>query len=519
MKNVSAFVQSFRKRKVVSTLGILATLAIGILIGTLVSRGVRASQEQSKNPDARQIELPSPVTLSTTFSKIAKEVAPSVVNINTESTMRPMSRQRQAPPGGGGQGQDPFGDFFDRFFQFGPPGQEQPEFRQRSLGSGMIVDKNGYILTNEHVVSRADKIKVKLLDDPKLYDAKVVGTDRDTDLAIIKIEADHPLPAVKIGNSNGLNVGDWVLAVGSPFGLDESITAGIISAKGRDLGSQFQRFIQTDAAINPGNSGGPLVNMAGEVIGINTAIATGTGSYAGVGFALPSNVAADVYNQIVKAGKVTRGSIGVTFQPEQSPVLLRSFGTDRGVVITGIQPNGPAEKAGLQRGDVIVSVEGAPVKDGDDLVAKVASKPVGESVTLKYLRDRQEREAKVTIADRNKVFADLLGSAEDAGKPPEGTEAKFGVTIQNLTADIAGRLGIEGAKGVVVTGVDPDSFADEIGLERGDVILEINQQPLKDVDDVVSIQKKLKAKSDVVFLVQRNQGGQSLTLYLAGTLP
>ena len=518
MKNVSAFFQSFRKRKAVSTLGILATLAIGILIGTLVSRGVRASQEQSKNPDARQIELPSPVTLSTTFSIIAKEVAPSVVNINTESTVRPVSRQRQMPPGGG-QGQDPFGDFFDRFFQFGPQGQEQPDFKQRSLGSGMIIDKNGYILTNSHVISRADKIKVKLLDDPKLYEAKVVGTDRETDVAVIKIEADRPLPAVKIGNSNGMNVGDWVLAVGSPFGLEETLTAGIVSAKGRDLGSQFQRFIQTDAAINPGNSGGPLVNMAGEVIGINTAIATGTGSYAGVGFALPSNVAADVYNQIVKGGKVTRGSIGVTFQPEQSSVLLRSFGTEHGVVITGIQPDGPAEKAGLQRGDVILSVDGEPIKEGDGLVAKVASKPVGESVTLKYLRDRQEREAKVTIADRTKVFADLLGSAEDAGAPQEGTDAKFGVTIQNITPEIASRLGMEGTKGVAVTGVDPDSFAEEIGLQRGDVILEINHQPVKDVDDVVSIQKKLKEKSDVVFLVQRNQGGQSLTLYLAGTLP
>ncbi|MBI3896577.1 MAG: Do family serine endopeptidase [Acidobacteria bacterium] len=524
MSNVSAFLQTVRKRKTVSTIAILATLAVGILIGTVVSRGVRASQAQSKFSDAQQIELPSPVTLSTTFSKIAKEVAPSVVNINTESTVRPMSRQRQTPPGGGqgpgGQGQDPFGDFFERFFQFGPFGQETPEFRQRSLGSGVIVDKNGYILTNGHVVSRASKIKVKLLDDPKLYDAKVVGIDEDTDMAVIKIEADHPLPAVKIGNSDGLSVGDWVLAVGSPFGLEETLTAGIVSAKGRDLGSQFQRFIQTDAAINPGNSGGPLVNMAGEVVGINTAIATGTGSYAGVGFALPSNVAADVYNQLIKSGKVTRGSIGVTFQPEQSSVLLRSFGADHGVVITGIQPGGPAEKAGLQRGDVILSVDGKVIKDGDDLVSQVASKPVGQSVALKYMRDRQEREAKVAIADRSKVFADLLGSQEEQGiGPSEGTEAKFGITIQNLTPDIANRLGLKGTQGVVVTGVDQDSFADEIGVQRGDVVLEINREPVQDVDDVVTIQKKLKEKSDVVFLIQRNQGGQTITLYLAGILP
>ncbi|MBI4460666.1 MAG: Do family serine endopeptidase [Acidobacteria bacterium] len=518
MKNLRSLYQGFRTRKAVSLAAILATLTIGILFGTLISRGVRASQ--AKASGAQAIELPSPMTLSTTFGKIAKEIAPAVVNINTESSIRPVSRFRQMPPGGGQGQQDPFSEFFERFFQFGPQGQEAPDLKQRSLGSGVIVDKNGFILTNGHVVNRASKIKVKLLDDPKLYDAKVVGIDRDTDLAVIKIEASRPLPVAKVGNSEGLNVGDWVLAVGSPFGLEETLTAGIVSAKGRDLGSQFQRFIQTDAAINPGNSGGPLVNMAGEVVGINTAIATGTGSYAGVGFALPSNVAADVYNQIIKEGKVTRGSIGVTFQPEQSEALLRSFGTDHGVVITGIQPSGPAEKAGIQRGDVILSVDGQPVKSGDDLVSRVASKAVGESVTLKYMRDRKEHEAKVTIADRSKVFADLLGSEEEGNpEPQDATEAKFGVTIQNMTPELASRLNIEGTKGVVVTGVDPDSFADDIGLRRGDVILEINRQPVADVDDIVSAQKKLKDKSDVVFLIQRNQGGQNITLYLAGTLP
>jgi serine protease Do len=227
------------------------------------------------------------------------------VNINTESTVRSRGfRQRGAP-----QGSDPF-DLFERFFDQGPFGMDQPDLTQRSLGSGILIDPKGYILTNNHVVGRATKIKVKIQDDPKLYDAKVVGTDTETDLAVIKIDTDHPLKSAKFGNSSGLSVGDWVLAIGSPFGLEETVTAGIVSAEGRDInGSSFQRFIQTDAAINPGNSGGPLVNMAGEVVGINTAIATGTGSYAGVGFALPSNTAIQVYNQIVKSGKVTRGSI------------------------------------------------------------------------------------------------------------------------------------------------------------------------------------------------------------------
>jgi len=221
----------------------------------------------------------------------------------------------------------------------------------------------------------------------------------------------------------------------------------------------------------------------------------------------------------VKAGKVTRGSIGVTFQTEQSDVLLRSFGTGHGVVLTGIQPGGPAEKAGLQRGDVLIAIDDQDIKAGDDLVSKVASKSVGESVTVKYIRNKKEDEAKVVIADRNKVFAELLGTEQEAGGPSEGTEARFGITIQNLTSEIATRLGIEGTSGVMVTGLENDSFAQELGIQRGDVILEINQKPVKDVDDVVAAQKSLKPKSDVVFLIQRNQAGQKMTIYLAGVLP
>ena len=516
MNSWKHFVQTIKERKAVSTLAVLFTLTVGILIGTLVSRGVRAARQQSQVSDAQQVELPSPVQLSSIFNTISKEIAPSVVNINTESTVQSRSQSRRNPRGQ----QDPFGDFFRRFFDFGPQGEPGREFRQKSLGSGVIIDPKGYILTNDHVVSKADKIKVKMMDDEKLYDAKVIGSDSETDIAVIKIEADHPLPYASVGNSEGLSVGDWVLAVGSPFGLEETVTAGIISAKGRDLGSQFQRFIQTDAAINPGNSGGPLVNMAGEVIGINTAIATGTGSYAGVGFALPSNTAFSVYNQIVKSGRVTRGSIGVTFQPEQSPVLLRSFGASNGVVITGIQPDGPADHAGLKQGDVILSIDGDTVQDGDELVAKVASTPVGQSVTIRYVRNQQEQETELVIGDRSKVFASILGT-EEGYRPSEqeDTEAKFGVSIQNVTPEIASQLGIDETRGVVVTAVDTDSFADEVGLQRGDVILEINQQRVDGVNDVVRIQRDLHSGSDVVFLIQRNRRGQTLTLYLADTLP
>ena len=514
MNRWNHFAHVVKERKVVSTLAVLFTLMVGILIGTLISRGVRAARQQPQVSDARQVELPSPVQLSSVFTRISKEVAPAVVNINTESTVQ--SRMRRSPQGQ----QDPFGDFFRRFFDFGPGGEPQREFRQRSLGSGVIIDPKGYILTNDHVVSKADEIKVKILGDEELYDAKVIGSDSETDIAVIKIEVVRSLPYASMGNSEGLNVGDWVLAMGSPFGLEETVTAGIISAKGRDLGTQFQRFIQTDAAINPGNSGGPLVNMAGEVIGINTAIATGTGSYAGVGFALPSNTAINIYNQIVKSGKVTRGSIGVTFQPEQSPVLLRSFGASNGVVITGIQPDGPADQAGLKQGDVILSIDGELIQDGDELVAKVASTAVGEGVIIRYVRNREEKETELFIGDRSKVFAGILGTEEGFGPSGrEDTEAKFGISIQNVTPEISSQLGLNETRGVVVTEVDNDSFADEVGLQQGDVILEINQQRVDGVDDVVRIQQDLQSGSDVVFLVQRNRQGQSMTLYLADTLP
>jgi serine protease Do len=506
--------RSVRQRRALATLAIVFTLSIGILIGTLVSRGVRAQQGTAS--DASQVELPNPVQLSTIFSKISQEVAPAVVNINTESTVRSSGfRQRGAP-----QGSDPF-DLFERFFDQGPFGMDQPDLTQRSLGSGILIDPKGYILTNNHVVGRATKIKVKIQDDPKLYDAKVVGTDTETDLAVIKIDTDHPLKSAKFGNSSGLSVGDWVLAIGSPFGLEETVTAGIVSAEGRDInGSSFQRFIQTDAAINPGNSGGPLVNMAGEVVGINTAIATGTGSYAGVGFALPSNTAIQVYNQIVKSGKVTRGSIGVHFQPEQTPVLLRSFGADHGVIVTKVEPDGPASRAGLEQGDVIISMDGKPIKDGDDLVARVAETPVGRTVSVRYLRDKKEQETKLVIGDRSEVFAGQFGPDEPEEPGESGsTDVKFGISIQNLTPDIVGRLGLSANSGVLVTSVDANSFAEEVGLQRGDVILEVNHQAVSKVDDVLRIQRDLAPKSDVVFLVQRNQGGDTTSLYLAGTLP
>jgi len=290
----SAFWVRLKANRLAYTLTILATLAVGILIGTVISYGVKG-QEGKKASDATPLTIPSPTQLSSQFSQIAKQLEPAVVNINTESTIKTSPRRRHNNPNAPDE-ENPFDDFFDRFF--GGPGGGGGSIRERSLGSGVVVDPKGYIVTNRHVVEKADRIRVKLQGDPPavLHDAKVIGTDQETDLAVIKIDVNHSLPIAKLGNSESMDVGDWVLAIGSPFGQQGSVTAGIVSAKGRNIvpNRQFQSFIQTDAAINPGNSGGPLVNMAGEVIGINTAILTDTNAYAGVGFALPSNTVVQV---------------------------------------------------------------------------------------------------------------------------------------------------------------------------------------------------------------------------------
>src|SRR5208337_2781659 len=331
----SAFWVRLKANRWAYTLTILATLAVGILIGTVVSYGVKGKEGQ-KASDATPLTIPAPQQLSTAFSQISKQLEPSVVNINTESTIKNPHRRRNPrvePDPDQGNGDDsPFQDFFDKFFG-GQGGPDAGTIRQRSLGSGVIVDSKGYIVTNRHVVEKADRIRVKLQDENPAspgHDAKVIGMDQETDLAVIKIDVDRPLPSAKLGNSDGMEVGDWVLAIGSPFGLQETVTTGIVSAKGRSIvpNRQFQSFIQTDAAINPGNSGGPLVNMAGEVSGINTAILTETSSYAGVGFAMPSNTVAQVYNQLIGPDhRVARGSIGIEFAAQPNPAIARIYGS------------------------------------------------------------------------------------------------------------------------------------------------------------------------------------------------
>jgi serine protease Do len=496
---------------------ILLTLAVGILIGTVVSGGVRGQEKRSSDPTP--LSVPAPRQLSNQFSQIAKTLEPAVVNINTESTVKPTARRRGQNPG---DDQDnPFGDFFDRFFGNGDNGP----IRQRSLGSGVIVDAKGYIVTNRHVVEKADRIRVKLQDDPPgvQHDAKVIGTDQETYLAVIKVDIDRSLPVAKFGNSDGMQVGDWVLAVGSPFGLQATVTAGIVSAKGRNIvpNRAFQSFIQTDAAINPGNSGGPLVDLEGEVIGINTAILTDTNAYAGVGFALPSNTVVQVYNQLTgPEHRVQRGSIGIEFNAEANPAIARVYGVESGITVSSVVAGSPADRAGLKVGDTIISVDGKGIKNGDELVAEIAGRRPGSKVTLDYVRNGKKEQTTVTVADRAKLFASRLGEDDQAEEESTPKQSRFGITVHPLTPEMADRLNTPSGKGVVVQDVKPGSFADDVGLTRGDIILEINKQPINSEEDFDHVQSSLKSGQDVVFLVrQRGAGRNDGTIFLAGTLP
>jgi serine protease Do len=509
------------------TLSILATLSVGILIGTVISYGVKGKEGQKS--DATPLSLPSPQQMSNTFSQIAKQLEPSVVNINTESTIKNVHRRRGQNPDDddSGGGMD---DFFNHFFG-GPGGQAVPgtpndgPIRERSLGSGVIVDPKGYIVTNRHVVEKADRIRVRFEDDPPgvQHDAKVIGTDQETDLAVIKVDMDRALPSAKMGNSDSMQVGDWVLAVGSPFGLSETVTAGIVSAKGRDIvpGRQFQTFIQTDAAINPGNSGGPLVNMNGEVIGINTAILSETNAYAGVGFALPSKTVVDVYNQLTgPEHKVSRGSIGIMFDAVENPAIARVYGSGTGVTVSSVVAGSPADQAGLKVGDTITSVDGKKVSKGSELVADIASRKPGAKVNLTFLRNGKSQETSVTIADRSKLFAARLGDEQENGDESAPKQSKFGVTVRKVTPEMADRLDMASGKGVIVQDVKPGSFAEDVNLGRGDIILEVNKQPVNNEEEFAKVEANLKSGQDVVFLVRsRGSSRQDGTIFLAGTLP
>jgi len=538
------FVKWSRNRKPLASLLVVVTLSVGIMIGTLMSGHAGASHPVLEG-NAKPLVVPDPIIMSNTFSGIVVKMQPAVVNISTTQVFQaPTPKARgngrgprftpQQPPSGNN---DPnsLQDFFDKFFDGQDQGQiqQQPE---RSLGSGVIVDSKGYILTNNHVVDGATKIQVQLNGERTKYEAKVVGTDEETDLAVIKIDVPRELPVAKLGNSDGVQVGDWVLAIGSPFGLKATVTAGIISAKDRGddqvpidsrgtTRHQFQRFLQTDAAINPGNSGGPLVDMAGQVIGINTAILTGARSMGneGVGFALPSNMAINVYNQLVSKGHVTRGSIGITFSENDSanPIVLRSLGAEYGMIIGSVEKGGPAEKAGLKAEDLITRINGKPIHTGNDLVEPIAETAVGEKVQLTYFRNKQPHEVTVTVGDRAKIFPTQTADNGGDDKPQsEKVVSAFGLHVEDLTPEIARRYGIDAKQGVIVNRVDPASFAEDIAFSTGDIVVEINGQPIANVNDYRKAVDALKPGQEVVFKVIEGGGSTgSITRLLAGVVP
>ena len=473
--------------------GIRKTLLALLLVGSMLGFGYGMSEAVKHNvpPAASAATVSEPQMIPANFTDLAKMVRSGVVNIQVVKKVKNVDFGFHKFHGTPFGDPNPFGDFFGPFFE----GNLPREYKQRGVGSGFIMNKEGYILTNNHVVEDADQIKVKLADG-KEYDGKVVGRDPKTDLALVKINGASDLPPLKLGNSDDLKVGSWVVAVGSPFGLEQTVTAGIVSAKGRVIGSgPYDNFIQTDASINPGNSGGPLVNMTGEVVGINTAIlAEGRG----IGFAIPINMAKEVALQLQETGHVTRGWLGVSIQGI-TPELAKSFGLKegRGALVAQVVPGSPAEKAGIEQGDVIVGFNGKEVTDSKDLSLIVASTPVGKDVTVKLLRDGK-------VMDRQVKVGEMEQKGVKAAKSPS-SQKSLGITVQNLTPEIAKQLGVTKDTGVVVTGVEPGSPAEEAGIQTGDVIQQVNRKPVKNVDDFVQKVETAKNQESILLLLQRGQ--------------
>ena len=475
---------------------LIALLMVGTMLG--VGYGVSLAVKHSDTAGSTGSTVSETPMIPANFSELAEKVRPGVVNIQVVKKVKNIDfgfRHFSGTPFGE---KDPFGDFFGPFSEENPP----KGFEQRGVGSGFIMNRDGYILTNNHVVEDADQIKVKLANG-KEYDGKVVGRDPKTDLALIKVKASSDLQPLHLGNSDDLKVGSWVVAVGSPFGLEQTVTAGIVSAKGRVIGSgPYDNFIQTDASINPGNSGGPLINMKGEVVGINTAMLA---SGHGIGFAIPINMAKEIAPQLQEKGHVTRGWLGVSIQ-EVTPALAKSFDLkeEKGALVAQVFSGSPAEKAGIEQGDVIVEFDGKKVTDSKDLPRIVASTPVGKAVTIKLLRNGKALDRQVRVGE-------MEGKVDIAKSP---SPKSIGITVQNLTPEIARGLGLKKETGVVVTRVEPGSPAADAGIQTGDVIQEVNRKAVKNVEDFVQTLDKAKGQDNVLLLIQRGQNNLFAALTL-----
>ncbi|HVB81478.1 MAG TPA: DegQ family serine endoprotease [Candidatus Binataceae bacterium] len=467
----------------------------------IIDQSHKPAPAGAPEPNERAIALPS-------WAPLVKRVMPTVVNVAITQEVKTTEF------GEGGQGPDnesgqngpgnpfgfggPFGNNgpFQGFqYFFGP--QEPRQFKEHGIGSGVIVSPDGYILTNYHVVGHADEINVTLMDKRE-FTAKVIGKDQKTDLALIKIDTKQPLPYASLGDSHKVEVGDWVVAIGNPFGFNLTVTAGIVSAKGRALGGSYDNFIQTDASINPGNSGGPLFNTNGQVIGINTAIYSSTGSNAGIGFAIPIDLAKSVMDQLKAHGHVTRGWLGVEVQA-MTPELAKSFGlqTPTGALVAGVQNDTPAAEAGVKRGDIIVKFDGNAVHDEHELPEMVAQTSIGKTVPLEVVRDGKHLILHVKVGE---LHEREVASAQGSGHPA----AKWGLAVQTLTPQIAQELGIRKDQGVVISGVLPDSVAADAGLQTGDIILRINHEKLASARQFVHIARDLERhEGSALLLVQR----------------
>jgi serine protease Do len=443
-------------------------------------------------------------TLQDAFVQVAQAVKPAVVNIST--TQRPRQpegrRPPQVPPSFRGPFRDFFGeDFFERFFG------EQPQRERRSLGSGVIVDKRGYILTNNHVIEQADQIEVRLSDKRK-FTAAVIGKDPKTDLAVIKIDAPGDLPVAKLGESNKIRIGEWAIAIGNPFGLDQTVTVGVISAVGRsDVGiTTYEDFIQTDASINPGNSGGPLVNLNGEVIGINTAIvATGQG----IGFAIPITMAREIKDRLLTQGKVVRGWLGVGIQ-ELTEELAPQFGVkpEEGVLVGNVMPGSPAERGGLKTGDIIQEFNGAKIANVRQLQREVAQTPVGSRARLKVLREKQPVEVTIVLGEQP---AEVAAPPPPGPSPAEAAE-RFGLTAQDLTPELREQLRLNSTDGVMVSSVDEAGPAARNGIRPGDLITEANREPVKNMRDLTRILGQMRRGANLLLLVRRDGSSRFVVL-------
>jgi len=461
-----------------------AIVALAFMAALLIFPGIYTASAFGKHPSAVKMVPQS-------FTQLVKTASPAVVNISTVKSFkgghgRVFEHFFKGPRGR----QDPFDQFFEKFFQ----NQPQREFKQKSLGSGFILDKDGYIVTNTHVIENADKIQVKLKDG-KEYPAEIIGSDASTDLALIKIKPEHKLAVLKLGNSDKLEIGQWVVAIGNPFGLEHTVTAGIVSAKGRVIGAgPYDDFIQTDASINPGNSGGPLINMKGEVVGINTAIVAGGD---GIGFAIPANMAKNIIDQLKDKGEVSRGWLGISIQ-DLDQELQEYYDVEQGVLVVDVVPGDPAEKAGIQPKDIIISVNNQAMESARELSKFISTLSAGDKAKIKVDRSGKIKTFKVKIAQRDD--SKVLGSNESGAK--HSADA-LGIYVSNITPEIAKQLNLPDRDGVIVDNVEPDSKGDKADIAQGDIIREINHHPVKNVSDYKDLMSNIK-KGDPIQLYIRS---------------